>query len=178
MDSTEKTRQVIVEAASSLFVDQGYSSVGVRQIAEKACVPPAILYRYFGSKLELFEEVIRSFEGLEALWRCPSERLPEKLTRLVLQDDDELGSVRKCLSLFVNSVGCEEASPVLRRILLNRVLPAMSPHFVDKLSLEKAYLLTSIIFGVFIVRGVIRTPEEGSKLEELLRDSFRAVIGS
>ena len=78
----------------------------------------------------------------------------------------------------MNSVGCEEASPVLRRILLNRVLPAMSPHFVDKLSLEKAYLLTSIIFGVFIVRGVIRTPEEGSKLEELLRDSFRAVIGS
>ena len=41
------TRQLIIEAADSLFYGEGFKSVGVEAIAEKAGVTKRTLYYYF-----------------------------------------------------------------------------------------------------------------------------------
>ena len=48
-------REVIVEAARSVFLDDGYNGARTKLIAERSGITEAILYRHFASKEELFE---------------------------------------------------------------------------------------------------------------------------
>ncbi|UCM87389.1 TetR/AcrR family transcriptional regulator [Streptomyces marincola] len=53
------TRQRLYEAAITLIAEQGFSSTTVEQIAERAGVAKGTVYYNFGSKTELFEELLR-----------------------------------------------------------------------------------------------------------------------
>lgn len=48
-----RTHDAIQEAALDLFEEQGYESTTIQQIADRAEVAPATLFRYFPSKAEL-----------------------------------------------------------------------------------------------------------------------------
>jgi AcrR family transcriptional regulator len=72
-----EARQALVAAARDVFVDIGYQGASLRQIAAKAGTTQAVLYRYFPSKAELFEEsVLGPFQAfVTALtddWRATS----------------------------------------------------------------------------------------------------------
>ncbi len=53
------TRQAILESARLVFTQAGYDA-GVREIAERAGVTAMLVNRYFGSKEQLFEEVVEA----------------------------------------------------------------------------------------------------------------------
>ena len=53
-----KRRELIVDAARQAFLAYGYSGARTRDIADRAGVTEALLYRHFASKQELFEEAI------------------------------------------------------------------------------------------------------------------------
>ena len=53
-----KRRQMILDAARQAFLASGYSGARTRDIAERAEITEALLYRHFASKQELFEEAI------------------------------------------------------------------------------------------------------------------------
>lgn len=55
--STER-REQILDAARRVFLKSGYAGATVREIAAAADVNDAILYRYFNTKEQLFEEAI------------------------------------------------------------------------------------------------------------------------
>ena len=50
----EEVRKKILDAASELFVAEGYRNVSIRKVAEKVEYSPAALYSYFPSKDDLF----------------------------------------------------------------------------------------------------------------------------
>ena len=50
------TRAAILEAARACFTEAGYEHVGVRDVAARAGVNGALVIRYFGSKVQLFEQ--------------------------------------------------------------------------------------------------------------------------
>lgn len=50
-------RQAILLAAEKLFAQSGYHAVTIRQIADEAAVPLALVGYYFGQKHELFEAI-------------------------------------------------------------------------------------------------------------------------
>lgn len=50
-------RQEILDAASELFVKEGYENVSMRRIAEKIEYSPTTIYLYFRDKAELLEQV-------------------------------------------------------------------------------------------------------------------------
>lgn len=52
------TRQAVVEAAGALFVQRGYPATTMAEIADRSSVPPATLYRLFGSKRAVLKEVL------------------------------------------------------------------------------------------------------------------------
>jgi AcrR family transcriptional regulator len=54
----EATRAAILESARAAFVRSGYDGAGVREIAAGAGVTAMMVNRYFGSKEELFAEVV------------------------------------------------------------------------------------------------------------------------
>lgn len=49
----------ILQVASRLFAEKGYSNVSVRDICRQAGTTPPVIYYYFGSKKGLFDEVAR-----------------------------------------------------------------------------------------------------------------------
>jgi len=63
----EPTRKKILAAALTLFSQRGYLGATTRQIAREAGVAEVTLFRHFGSKEKLFEEVIRGYSFLPAM---------------------------------------------------------------------------------------------------------------
>ena len=53
------SREQVFRAAASEFAARGYGAAGVDRIAAKARVNKAMIYYHFGSKLELYVEVLR-----------------------------------------------------------------------------------------------------------------------
>src|SRR3981189_566493 len=52
------TREALLAAAGKLFAERGFDRTTVRDIAKLAGVNQALLFRYFGSKEGVFEEVM------------------------------------------------------------------------------------------------------------------------
>ncbi|MFW6074723.1 MAG: TetR/AcrR family transcriptional regulator [Chloroflexota bacterium] len=75
---TERTREQIMEAASELFLTDGYEAVSVRKIAEKANISHGTIYIHFKDKDDLLYQVSEEqFSRLMSrLRRLPRSREP------------------------------------------------------------------------------------------------------
>jgi len=67
-ESTASGRQRILEQAQRLFTAHGYDGVSIRDIAQACGLSNAVLYYHFGSKRNLYFEVLR--EHIAALTLC------------------------------------------------------------------------------------------------------------
>ena len=54
----ERTRQAVIDAAYSLFLENGFSATSMRQIAERAGLALGGIYNHFASKDEIFQELV------------------------------------------------------------------------------------------------------------------------
>lgn len=81
------TRERIVKAALSLVARGGYGAAGMPAIAAEAGVSTGLLYRYFPSKADLFDEVFRRASQHEIDACAAAAALPgsarERLARVV-----------------------------------------------------------------------------------------------
>jgi AcrR family transcriptional regulator len=57
-DNKTSTRDLILDAAESLFARQGYQATTIKQVAEQVGVQGPALYKHFSSKRALYEEVL------------------------------------------------------------------------------------------------------------------------
>jgi AcrR family transcriptional regulator len=79
----ESLRQMILDAARDLFVNEGYKNASIRKIAEKIEYSPATIYSYFSDKSELLDALLEeTFTGLDAELRTISEQEPDSLVAL------------------------------------------------------------------------------------------------
>lgn len=66
-DERETRRELIVETAMSLFQSRPLSKIGMRDIAKKAGISAAAIYRYFPSRDDiLVEAIIKHIQAVEA----------------------------------------------------------------------------------------------------------------
>ncbi|MFF2807360.1 TetR family transcriptional regulator [Streptomyces sp. NPDC058000] len=107
------TRRLLLDAASELFAERGYERATVRDIAARAGVNQALLFRYFGSKKALFGEVMAR-GGHEQLRTTPAERLFEVALRGMLAEGGGPGADRS-LEVCLRSIGgSDEIAEALR----------------------------------------------------------------
>jgi AcrR family transcriptional regulator len=84
-------RQEILDAASELFVKDGYENVSMRRIAEKIEYSPTTIYLYFADKTELLEQVCQETFA----------RLSQILARIQEQNTDPLERLRRGLQAYI-----------------------------------------------------------------------------
>lgn len=84
-------RQEILDAASELFVREGYENVSMRRIAEKIEYSPTTIYLYFKDKTELLEQLCHETFA----------RLSQILARIQEQSPDPLERIRRGLVAYV-----------------------------------------------------------------------------
>jgi AcrR family transcriptional regulator len=56
----DDTRARLLKAAAEIFAEQGFEKATIRQICNRAAANVALINYYFGDKLELFTQVLRS----------------------------------------------------------------------------------------------------------------------
>jgi AcrR family transcriptional regulator len=56
--SRGEPRRLLIEAARGLFNERGYSGATTREIADRAGVSETLMFRYFGSKVGIFEQAM------------------------------------------------------------------------------------------------------------------------
>ena len=104
-------RDLILDAATVAFRDEGYESTSMDRIAELACASKRTVYNHFGSKEALFQAVVeRLFEHVESLKEVewdPERPLELQLAdfarakTLVAEDDSTLCLMRCVLGVFI-----------------------------------------------------------------------------
>jgi AcrR family transcriptional regulator len=62
----EKNRQGILDAARAIVVEQGVAALSMRTLAEKVDYSPAALYKYYGSKEEIFDALREEAKQISA----------------------------------------------------------------------------------------------------------------
>ncbi len=85
-------RQRILAAARDLFIEQGYASVSIRKIAERAEYSPMALYQYFSTKEQLLATICKE----------TFEKLTCELKRLEAEPGDPITMLKRGLHLYVN----------------------------------------------------------------------------
>jgi AcrR family transcriptional regulator len=66
-DRVAKTRQRLLQAAARIFAEKGYSGATTRAIAEAAGLSELTLFRHFGSKKNLFMNVVQHGSALPGM---------------------------------------------------------------------------------------------------------------
>jgi len=84
-------RQEILDAASELFVRDGFENVSMRRIADKIEYSPTTIYLYFKDKAELLEKVCQE----------TFERLVLRLTKIMEQPADPLEKLKRGLLAYI-----------------------------------------------------------------------------
>lgn len=84
-------RQEILDAASELFVKEGYGNISMRRIAEKIEYSPTTIYLYFRDKAELLEQVCQETFA----------RLIQILTRIQAQPGDPVERLKRGLLAYI-----------------------------------------------------------------------------
>lgn len=102
-------RASILAVAKVLFADKGYHGVSVDEIATRLAVSPAVLYRHFSSKQELYEAVLSEIA-------CTRENYVDVVVR---GPDDFGGMLARMTLMYVESVARD---PDYLRMELNAAL--------------------------------------------------------
>ena len=84
-------RQEILDAASELFVHEGYENVSMRRIADKIEYSPTTIYIYFRDKAELLEQVCKETFA----------RLVERLSKIMKQPGDPVEQLKRGLIAYI-----------------------------------------------------------------------------
>jgi AcrR family transcriptional regulator len=153
------TRQAIRAAAARQFAESGYDRTSLRSIAAEAGVDPKLVAHFFGTKQELFVEVVQlPFDPavvVPMILGGDPERVGERFTRFVLRvmDDQE---TRQPLICLVRAAATEpEAAQMVREKLTREVFARI----VEALNVDDADLRASLVgsqvVGLLMARYVV-----------------------
>jgi AcrR family transcriptional regulator len=89
----QRVRTAILDAAERVFSNEGEAGLSIRRLAEEIDYSPAAIYKYFGSKEELLDELKESF----------FERLMATVDRAALTSLPFEARVRQCFAKYVET---------------------------------------------------------------------------
>ncbi|MET9260197.1 TetR family transcriptional regulator [Amycolatopsis sp. NPDC004079] len=157
----QDTRAVLLEAARTVFAENGYERATVRSIAARAGVDAAMVNHWFGGKEGLFAQAVLKlpFEPAElvtVLRDGPVDELGARIVHTFLTRWDGVGG--DTFQALIRSIASHEAaSTVLREFFSQFFTTLLSETGVDRRELRVA-LCASQLVGMGLVRYVARFP--------------------
>jgi AcrR family transcriptional regulator len=170
------TREAIRAAASRQFAERGYDRTSLRSIASEAGCDPALVAYFFGSKQELFVDVVElPFDPavvVPQVFGGDREEIGARVAQFlvgVLEDPE----ARQRLTGLVRAAASEpEAARMVRELvtreILARIVAALG---VDDAEL-RASLVASQVVGLLMARHIVRV----EPLASLPADAVAAAI--
>ncbi|HLG70924.1 MAG TPA: TetR/AcrR family transcriptional regulator [Chloroflexota bacterium] len=149
---TARKRTAIIEAATELFLMQGYEGTSMDQVAAQAAVSKQTVYKQFADKDSLFAEVILGLSGTaEAFIDAVSELLgnPKDLERALKQ------LARRYLQTLMQPRVLQ-----LRRLLIGQAgrFPELGATYYERVP-ERTVTAIATCFEQLSARGLLRVPD-------------------
>jgi AcrR family transcriptional regulator len=171
------TRQAILEAAKTCFMNGGYEQVGVRDIAARAGVDPALVNRYFGSKEGLFSQAVASKFDLNHLLDGDRATLGERLAQYVLQTKST-GATYDPLVALLRSSSSDVCSGMLRNAILEGFVRPLAARLEGPDAMPRAELVGSTLLGLLVHRTVMggAAASDNERMLALVAPALQAYI--
>jgi AcrR family transcriptional regulator len=165
----------ILAAADTLFSARGYENVTVRDIAAAADADPALIIRYFKSKLELFLRVRQP--DLNLVPAPGQAHTAEAVTRALV----ELSLAQGTRLFDVVAVGGPQASELVRAELEAKLIrPLMDGLGLAPASRGHIEAVAALMAGVSFLRNRTDAPGlrplDAGQLTDLLTPAVRALL--
>jgi AcrR family transcriptional regulator len=179
----EQTRKVILDAAYSLIIKQGYAATSMRQIATKAGLALGSIYNHFSSKEDVFRVIIEErhpfFQILPALNSGPGNTMEAYIRNSAHAIIDELGNHPDFLNLMLTEVVEFKGKHV--PLLFKKIFPLAAPlaHQVadlpGKLNPIPPFVLVRAFFGMFFsyyITGILLRGDVPAEVQADALDYF------
>ncbi|MEV0997188.1 TetR family transcriptional regulator [Nonomuraea sp. NPDC050202] len=154
----EATRERILQAARTLFGEQGYEQVTVRMIAAAAEANIALVGRYFGSKAGLFAAVLQGEPTFGDLFTGRPEELPRRLAEYAAQRMQHPPE-SPILRTLERSAYHPEVRVAARERLITAVLSPLEAMLSGPDAHARARMAVSVVLGIGAMRRRVG-PEE------------------
>jgi AcrR family transcriptional regulator len=146
------SRAALLDAAAGLFAERGYDRTTVRDIAGRAGVNQALLFRYFGSKEALFTAVVAR-TGQDVLAESPQGQVFVRILRAILERDQR-NRQDHALQIMLRSSGEDVAAKKIRQELGQDYVRTLAG-LTDSPDAElRAHLVLAWIIGIDLLRTV------------------------
>lgn len=145
------TRERLLQAARTRMAVHGYDEVTLREIAADIGVDVAMINRYFGTKDDLFREVLDTeAPGLRFLEGDPST-VGERLATAVFQGSVEAADLDN-LMILVRSLGSERGRALAQDTRITRFQQPLIDWLRGPQASERAFLISSLVVGAIVTR--------------------------
>lgn len=142
-------------AARGRFLEESYDNVSLREIASDAGVDVSLVSRYFGSKEDLFREVLSS--GKKKLEPTSPVDLPSFLADAILEHDsgDSAGAHADTLLIILRSASSPHASEIVRKAIRDELLDPVAKLLNGLDCGVRASLCVALIMGIKLQRTIM-----------------------
>lgn len=146
---SELTRQRILEAAQQLFASRGYAETGVRDICALADVNQALVARYFGSKLGLFEQALETSFDVNVFIRLKRQEFGRQLAETFCTAPPEAAHAVPAL---IYAAGDSAARQAALAILKRSIIVPLQEWFGGPQAEERAAQVLAVVTGFYVYR--------------------------
>lgn len=185
----ERTRQVVIDAAYSLFLENGFSATSMRQIAERAGLALGGIYNHFPSKDEIFQALIinkhpyvRIFPVLE---RAPGRTTEEFIHNAAILVQKELGHDPSFIKLMLIEI--VEFNGKHFPKLIDTIIPMVLPLFQrfttpgsgvreNLPALKVIRILIGNFIAFYLTELMLSSPAMPSDLREVTLEDFLEIF--
>jgi AcrR family transcriptional regulator len=147
------TRQAILDAARARFAQEGYDGVSLREIAGDAGVDAALVSRYFGSKEELFTEVLSAAGDPSALLEGGIEGFGARMARKLMYEPMSDAKF-DCVLVMLRSSASLQALPTIRRHSHENFYAPLEALLGGPDAAVRTRLVGAVIMGMTLARAI------------------------
>jgi AcrR family transcriptional regulator len=152
------TRAAILISARIAFARSGYDGAGVREIAEGAGVTAMMVNRYFGSKEQLFAEVVAETMRAPTILSpeiLASPHLGASIATTLLDITQADATPLEGFQIMLRSASSERAAEIAREQIENHYLKTMTSALTGDLAAQRAALVFALVAGIQVMRQMI-----------------------
>ena len=176
MSKSQKTKETLLQEARAQFWSRGFSNVSVRDISKAAGVDVALISRYFGSKLGLFETTLQDLPLLNTDAIKSADQLIDQVVNLFAAATRDTKNATATSLILRNATDPEVGEMV--RDLYSRTWHQSLVQILG--SKTKATRFSAAVFGMSIAEGSLMLdgmpPHRSGEYKEELSGFLRASI--
>lgn len=171
------TRAAILDAARRRFVRESYDTVGLREVAADVGVDAALVCRYFGSKEELFNEVLASTGDASEIFQGEVANFGRRVTELIVSDPKRDAKLDGLL-IMLRSSASPKAADIVRRRLDQEFYDPFAAWVGGEDARVRVRLAGAVIMGVTLSRALTEDLGLSASETKAFIDHLAAVLQS